>query len=320
MDLSGIFTAAARLIWKHKALWLLGLLVALGAEYGGPGMPMVPPLGGADLSDVPWGEVGAIPAWVWPTVMGVAAWGIVLTVILLFIGLIARGGLIASVEQIERDGTFSMGSAWKVGATRVWRMLGMVLALYLPAIAVVAAATLLGLVALAGAAGQDMAMLQLRDLMVTIVPVIAALACLLTVYGLVAGGLEVLAERAIILDELAVKDSLLKAWHVFMSHLGQIILVALVLFAIDLGVSLIIGFGAATVMLPFVFGAVAAFESQTIATGLGLIGAGVLAAIAIGLSVSAVFTSYVSTVWTLVYRQLLVAVKPTAQTPAALPA
>lgn len=321
MRLSEILAAAARLIWRHKALWFLGLLVALGAEYGGPGMPFVPSFGNADLSDLSLGDVGAIPAWVWPTVMGFAAVGIGVSLILLFIGLIARGGLIAGVQQIEHGDAVSIGAAWKAGAKRVWRMLGMVLTLYLPVIAVVVIGLAAGAATFMGAAAwQDTTPLQMREMMAAAVPAIASLSCLAAVYSLVASGFEVLAERAIIIDELTVKDSLRKAWNLFTAHLGQIVVVALGLFVIDLGVGLVTAFGIMAVMLPLVVSAVAAFENQVTATGIGLIAAGVLAAVVIGLLVGAVFTSYVSTVWTLVYRQLLVAVKPAAQTPAAPPA
>ncbi len=74
--------------------------------------------------------------------------------------------------------------------------------------------------------------------------------CAAIVYGLFALGLQTLGERAIMLDDLSVLKALRKAWMLFKAQLGNILMLALVVFLIDLAASVVTGLFVAALFIP----------------------------------------------------------------------
>lgn len=321
MNLKQTLGKSARMIWKHKLLWLLGFFTSLGADYGGLDFPFSPMIASDELPSM--SAPGSAPGWLGAAIiLGIVLLALV-ALCMLVIGLIARAGLIASVQRIETDGKTTFSGAFKIGISRFWRMLGMRIVVYLPVILVTAVGVLVLLGALLTGFGPGFGQSTGRRLpesfsaaMAVLAPVVVALGCATSLYNLAAMGLEVLAERAIVIDELPVRASLSKAWLMFKAYLGDILVVAAVLFAISLGYGFVCALGVGAIIAPIIVGAVAAFESQATALGVGLMIV-VLAIVLTGLFLlGSLFTTYVSTVWTLTYRQLSTLHRPVVQTPA----
>jgi hypothetical protein len=145
--------------------------------------------------------------------------------------------------------------------------------------------------------------------------------CAAIVLGIVALGLQTLGERAIVLDNLPVIDAVRKAWKVFKAQLGNIILLALIIFLIDVAVSVVVGFVLAALFIPT---AVTMMGSQTLQTTTLVLGAlGFVVAVLVSALIGSLFAAFNSTVWTLAYEQFthtLTATSNTTSTPLPSPA
>ncbi len=342
MDFSGLLSRAARMTWQHKVLWVLGFLTALGA--GGTSNFNI----GSTSSFTTPAPDGEMPRWMNdlavgdPSVLlgglmaGLAVFGCliaIVSIVLLVVGIIARGGLIAAVQHIETEGGTSFKRAWSAGAARFWRMLGLNLLLILPVLVLVAimlvafGGTILAIIGAAAAGGRqsggnEAAAAALAGL-TGVLCIGGVLTCVAVLYGLISMALQTFGERAIVLDGLGVMDSLRKGWAVFRANLGNIIVIALIMAVISFVVGLVVGAISTAVFIPTVLLAMdqaqTGVQAATIVVGvLSFIVVVVLAAI-----VGALFVSFNSAVWTLAYRQFTgqaPALTPAPQPPAPLPA
>ncbi len=323
MDFGSIISRAIKITWNYKVLWILGFLTALGAGGGSGGGANFP--SGQSLGNGSSRGGSGVPTWMQnimrnpePLLVGAAALICILFIIALvfaIIGIIARGGLIAGVQQIEMEGTTSLGGAWKAGARRFWPMLGLHLLLGIPVvilivvIVVVFAATFGGtIVAAISAGGGDFSNSDRSALMGMLAggfSVICCMMCVALVYGLVTSAVTTLGERAIILENAGVFASVGRAWRLLRANLGNMIVLALLMGAIafvfgivssTIGIALIL-----PTMLPMVF----SFSNGTVpAIGVIVLSVGaIFVAIIVGAIVNAVFITFNSTAWTLAYRQ-----------------
>jgi hypothetical protein len=333
MDFGGLLSRAARMTWQHKVLWVLGFLTALGAgstsnfNFSSTSRFTMPAADGEMprwMSDLASGDPSVLLGGL---MAGLAVFGCVLallSIILLVIGLIARGGLIAAVRDIETEGGTTFGRAWSAGASRFWRMLGLNILLILPVIVlgvimlVAFGGTILAIIGAAAAGGRssggDEAAAAALAGVTGVLCVGGVLTCVAIIYGLISMALQTFGERAIVLDGLGVMDSLRKAWEVFRANLGNIIVIALIMAVISFVVGLIVGAISAAVFIPTVLMAMGQAETgvqaSTVIVGLlSFVIVVVLAAV-----VSALFVSFNSAAWTLAYRQF------TGQAPAPIPA
>jgi hypothetical protein len=217
MDYGSILSRAWNIIWEHKWLILLGVLVALGSSSGGASgrgnvnyildegdfdfdMPRwdMPDLRG-DL-DVPVLAIMAGLLFIGIAVLvGVALW---------VVATVSRGGLIAGVSTIDGGGASRFGAAWNAGWRKGWRLLGIGI---LPAIP-----------------GLILAIAGLGTLGAGLWVLFAVLACILVPIALVMGLLRTFANRACMLEDLGVIASYRRGLNVLVENIGP----ALILFLI----------------------------------------------------------------------------------------
>ena len=315
MDFGATISRAFKLVRENRVLWLLGFLTALGGATNAFG-------NGSrtswrmDARDFPSGMQDAgmqMPDWM--TRPGLLAAGIgtfvlflfVLGLVLYVIGLIARGGLIKGVQLIEAEGKTSFKPAWSAGVAKFWSMLGLTLLLFLPFI-------IIGIIALivivtSGVAlfapmmgGGQMPQNNMIAGGIVVAVLVLMAGCAALVYGLVALGLQTIGERAILLDNLPVIDALRKAWALLKAQLGNIIVLALIVFLIDLAVSVVTGLVVAALFIPTaitMLGTAQTIQTSTLVLG----GIGFIAAVLISAVIGSVFTAFNSAVWTLAYQQ-----------------
>ena len=326
MDFAATISRAFKIVRENRVLWVLGFLTALGSatSFGsgsgnGSGYQVPATTSGATLPD-------------WFTRPGVLAAGIgalllfavVLGLALYVISVIARGGLIAGVRVIETEGKTTFKSAWSAGAAKFWSLLGMSLLLFLPFIIIGVIALIIlatsGLAIFAPLIGGDN--MPQSDIVaggVVMAVLVLTMGCAAVVYGLVAMGIQTLGERAIVLDNQPVLEAVRKAWRMFRAQLGNIILLALLMFLINLAVSIVTGFIVALLFLPTVATLINSQTPQTATYVLGILG--LVAAIVVGALIGSVFSAFNSAVWTLTYEQFNrnVAVTPAPTAPTLTP-
>jgi hypothetical protein len=298
-----VLSRAWQIVWRHKVLWIFGIFAGCGRGGGGNG-------GGSGNTgfqtqgpDLPpqvmrWLEVIA------ENLLTFAAIGIGLICLLwllgIFLGTIGRIGLIRGTSGADR-GTESLifGQLFSESLPYFWRVFGLSLLLAIPFLVVLAMvfAGVLALVLGASGAG-DEAMFGL----VAMVPIIIACACILVPIMIVVGLIVRQAERAIVLENMSVFPALSRGWDVFRANLGPIIVMAIILFIINLAVGFVIAIPVFLLVIPTMF-AFMAGEAQNW-NPLAVMGVGLCLYIPVALLLNGIAIAFSESAWTLTYLRL----------------
>lgn len=341
MDIGATVSRAINITFKHKALWVLGFLAALagsspsssvnfnvpGGNFGsaGTGSGEIPP-GMARFFDMLQENSGLILA----GFAGLICVLLLISIVLWVVSIIARGGLISAVDQIEREGSTTFGQSWRKGASKFWSLLGLNILLALPLIIVgIIVAVMIGgsvvalIAAAAGADGQlsDSQAAGMASGGLAVLCIGGAFACIAGLYSIIAAALSTFGERAIMLDSAGVIDSIRKGWDVFRNNLGNIILLAILMFIINLVIGFVIGFVSLALFAPVMITSMISLGNDgTIGAGTVILGViAFIAVVVISAIISALFVAFNSTAWTLAYRQFTDRGMVTTSTPPAAP-
>jgi hypothetical protein len=282
MDFGEVLTRTWHITWRHKGLWVLGLLAGCGTGGGGGGG------GGSSSSSGPgqqaYGQIeqliGQIPAWVWVLV---AVLALMLVLVFLVLGIIGTGGLIAGFRQADEGKDVTLGQAVRLGTKYFWRLLGFRLLLLLLGFIVAA----IVVVASVGSLG------------ICLVPLI----CIGLPLAFVLGVYVSLCQVSLIDDEQTTLDGFRRGWQVMRSHAGPALLMGLVLIVGGLMVGLILAVPMLLLMVP-VFVALTSSEPGVTTGGILIGGLCFLGYLPILLLLNAVLQTYLNGAWTLTYRRL----------------
>ncbi|MFC2023566.1 hypothetical protein ACFLT5_02405 [Chloroflexota bacterium] len=301
MNYGKVLSRAWEITWRWKVLWILGFLASLGSGGGGGGGSYS--TGQEDLNR--WRLEG--PPYVdWPLIAGVIAALVVLAlligIVLWVISTIARGGLIAGVQQVEDEGTTSFLDAWRVGRKRFWTLFGLSVLSALPLIVAglaLAFTLVLGIVTMSGwgdfpgwAGGMGIA---------SAVCCGGALCCGLILMGIVLDQIRTYGERAAILEDLGWLDAFKRGWEVLKENLVPTIILWIIFFVIGVILATVILSSLAIAVLPFI----AIFRSIEPGPWLVLpLCCGGLLTILIAAVLGSVIQTFTSATWTLAYREL----------------
>jgi hypothetical protein len=317
MDYGNVLSRAWRITWRWKILWVLGFLAGLGSGGGGgsPGNINYSADSG-DFNQFPWKTTlsDIYPgfenlAWdqIWPTVAVVVA--LIVCVLLLIaialwvVSVIARGGLIAGVQQVEDDGSTSFRSAWRAGRKKFWTLFGVGVLASIPMIILglfLLGTLIFGIVTMVNTS-QSPDLGSVPIILSSIVIIFLLLCCVLIPLALVLEQIRVYGERAAILEDLGWIDSFKRGWQVLKENLGHTVIFWLIYFALGIGLLIVSFVLILGVSLPFLFGFIL-MEPQTWM---------IAPAVCVGLVffigfilVKSIVTTFVSAGWTLAYREM----------------
>lgn len=328
MDIGRILSRSASLVWRNRALWLLGFLAALGSGGGGGGNANVNlPSGsgsgrGGTLPGLPALNDLQMQAILVAVLALICVLGI-LSLVFAIVGLMANGGLIAGADEADETGRTTFGRAFSRGAGRFWSLLGMRLVLAIPGIifavivialiAVVFGAAIATAVRAAGSRSNDPAAViaALGGALCVMVP----LGLILFVYDLIARGIQVFGDRAIMLEGAGAMDGLRRGWAMLKSRFGDILLMAIVLWVIGILAAIALGVVAAAIVGPGILLLLAQINTQVQTGTWILLGILILLAVVVTAALSSLLIAFRATVWTLVYRVFVAR----ATAPAAMP-
>ncbi len=263
MDFGELLSRAWDILWNNKFLVLLGVLVALGSGSVGSGNFNVPGNGGPsggqqpfagpeefqefdfdeygvsqdELEDI-FSALGAFFALGAAAVVALICVAIVVGIALWVAGLIARGGLIAGVDQIETVGASSFGQAWNAGWQKGWRLFGIGLIPAIPGIVLALVVLAFGMAYYFEGRGLDETTLAAAGSGMFVV--VGTTVCLVTIVSLVLELLRGLANRACILEDTGVFESYRRGWEVLRENLGQGVILALIQIGIQIGLFLLL--------------------------------------------------------------------------------
>jgi hypothetical protein len=314
MDYGKVLSRAWEITWRWKILWILGFLATLG-KGGTAGNPSYT----YDSSD--WGGTTygpQIPPEVIGLLVGAGCLVIILAIAIWVVSTIARGGLIAGVQQVEEEGSTGFGRAWRVGARRFWTLFGIGILAGLPTFILLVAGigSLVGLILLTVSGFETSDAAGVTGILASVLCG-GTLCCGAILLSLVLGQIRIYAERAAVLEGFGWIDAFVRGWRVLKQNLGPTIILWLIFFVIGLVIGGLI-FGALAVAIAPMFALFArsdpgAWLLVPMCFG-GLLGAIVFAII------SSVVETFTSATWTLAYRELTGQAAPQAEIAEVAPA
>lgn len=298
-----VLSRAWQIVWKHKVLWIFGILASCGR-------------GGSSFSSSGRGDGGfGTPPDLPPQVLqllqiiqenlttfitiGVALFCLI-WIVSIFLSTIGKIGLIRGTFQIDGGAeNLIFGQLFSESTPYFWRIFGLSLLISLP-IFVVIAALAAGLVvfAISASGGSDASGVGF----LAILPIFIGCICLLVPVLFVIGMIARQAENAIVLEDMRVLPSLSRGWDVFRKNLGPIILMAIILAVIGFAVGFVIAIPVFIVLIPAMFAFIAG-EAQSWTP---LIVGGIILCIyaPISLLIQGIAIAYTESAWTLTYVRL----------------
>jgi hypothetical protein len=318
MNYGKVLSRAWEITWRWKALWILGFLAALGRGGGGGNYTYR-----MDMSD--WGDWGyryyaPIPPRVIAFLIGLLCLALLIGIALWVLSVMARGGLIAGVQQVEEEESTSFLEAWRVGRSRFWTLFGIGILTAIPTIILVLIGIGILVLFILGTVGAfDTS--EAAGAMGIVASLLCGgtLCCGAIVIAVILNQIRIYAERAAILEGLGWIDAFVRGWQVLKENLGPTIVYWLIFFAIGLVLFIAISATLVALFVPF-FAVVAAMDQSPWLVVPALLG-GLLSMVVAAL-ISAIVETFSSATWTLAYREMtgLSAALPEAAQPGVEPA
>jgi len=304
MDFGKVLSRAWQITWRWKVLWILGFLASLGNGFGGGG-------GGAngnvnyqfDSSD--WNRWGyhypfdRVPGELIALIAGIGCLAILIGIALWVISVMARGGLIAGVQEVEEAESTTFLSAWRVGRKKFWTLFGISVLTAIPIIILVAvsAATIVGLLVGRGALGGSS--VGAPEVVLSILCG-GTFCCGFVIVAIILSQIQIYAERAAILEDMGWIDAFRRGWQVLKENVGPTIVYWLIFFAIGIAIAFVIFGGIFAVAAPLI----AIFANIDTGPWLAVpLCFGGLLGIILAAAVGSVITTFTSATWTLAYRE-----------------
>ena len=296
MDISAIFKRAWEITWKHKGLWVLGILANCS---GGGGTQVSSNISRMPQYSTGGGEFPQIDHWLqgipeetWIAIgIAVVCGMLLLALIFWVLAAIGNGGLIAGFHMAETGETVTLASAFQQGFSYFWKLLVIQLILGIASL-VVFVPVIFG--------GALLSILTFGIGLICFIPLL----CLLIPLGIALSIYTLLTQIALIVEELDIVAAFQRAWDVFRSNLGEVIVIGLILGIGGFVVGLILAIPFILMVLPFITGLIVATETSTIA-GLSVTLIGILFYIPVLLLASGIMRTFITGSWTLTYRSLI---------------
>ena len=296
MDIGGVLSRAWQIIWRHKVLWIFGILASCGGNANGGASSNYSV---SDRQELPpqmqpfFDRFATLTDWQIALLVGTVILVVLLLVVLaIFLGTIGRIGLIRGTQQVEQGADrLGFGDLFRDSLPFFWRVFGLNLLFGI-------AAFILLLILLVPFIFLAVVTLGLGVL--CIIPII----CILVPLAWLAQVVITQASIAMVVEDVGIRAGLQRGWDLFRANLGTIIVMALILI---LGVGLIGGTIVAlplvVVVVPAIIGA-AAGTDQALRGGLLTAGLCFLAYLPVLLVLSGILRAYIESAWTLTYMRL----------------
>jgi hypothetical protein len=316
MDFSEILSRAWEITWKHKVLWLFGILIALtsqsgnGSSSGGGSSTSYQydiPSEGVDILPDNWlmlinqtiEFLESIPAEVYFfIIVGIFILAVVFMIVNIMLSALGKTGMVKGallVENEELEGeTLRFGEVFTSLKPFYWRVLGLnlIVAVVFIAIFLLFFAIFAGIGILTFGVG----IFCLIPLLCLLVPVVLVLSIFVN-QSIV----------AMVVEDLNIIEAFQRGWDVFTNNLGNLIVMGLILIIGSFVINLVIGLPIALVVTPAVISTILGLMSGTQGLVFGGIGTALICLIAywpISLLLRGILHSYVETAWTLTFLRL----------------
>jgi len=295
MDFGEVLARAWQIIWKHKVLWIFGILASCGSAGGGGGNARtsyrgeLPPE--VERFFLP---LERIPDWQIAMFVGIAILVILLLVVLaIFLSTIGRVGLIRGTRQVEAGAeSLPFGELFRGSLPYFWRVFLLNLIVGLAVFAVISMVVLVVLFGTVFTLG--IGALCLIPLICLLIPAVWFVNVVLEQ-----------ATIAIVSEDLGIMAGLQRGWEVITENLGAIIVMALIL---TLGIGLlggfIIGLPIFLIVAPAVIGALLAESRDVFVGDFFITGLCLVAYLPVAIVLNGILHGYIESAWTLTFLRL----------------
>jgi len=292
MNIGEVLSRAWKTVWKHKVLWIFGILASCSTG----GMNSSSSYR-SDEMNLPSGMenfISQTPEWQL-IVIGLVIFLVLLILVLLFtfLGTIGRIGLIQGTHQVDQveETKLSFGGLFRESTPYFWRvfLLNLVVGIFIFfSIFIIVIFGILGTVLTFGIG------------LVCLIPLICVLIPIAIVISIIAqqGGI------AIVIENLGVMDGLKRGWEVVKENAGQIAIMWLILVlgisgigGMIIAIPLLFTFG--TAVIPILISGEEALQSSLIFAGICFI-----AYLPVLIVLGGILRSYVEAAWTLTFLRL----------------
>jgi hypothetical protein len=298
MDFGEVLGSAWRIIWKHKILWIFGILAGCARGGGGGGG------GNGWRFNAPNGGTGQAPQWMtnfgdwigshpWAIALFVLAILIIIIVALL-VGTIGRIALIKGTQKADAGAErLGFGELWTESLPYFWRifLLGLLIFVAVLIVVIPIVGLSIGLTALTFGLG-----------VLCLIP----LMCVLVIAAWLLSLVVQQAETAIVLENLGIADGLRRGWNVFRENIGPMLLMWLILVVIGFIAGLLIAIPVLIVLVPamIAFFATNANTANPSFVPLAVAALCFVAYLPFLLVLNGILIAYLQSAWTLTYMRL----------------
>jgi hypothetical protein len=312
LDFGRILTRSWQIIWKHKILWIFGILAGCANGNGGSN-------GGGNNNGSSYDQNGNPQPFsdgqieplrrqfedFFQQYMLIIIAVCILIVILSFafyaLGMMGRIGILKGVYKVENGAeALVFGELWSESLPFFWRIFGLNFLVGLAFAIIIIPLVVVGIVT----AGIGF---------VCLIPIL----CILIPVGWVVAIILEQAQAAIVLEDLNMMDGFRRGWEIAKSDIGGMIVMALILMIGGAVIGLIIAMPVIVAVLPLIFSAPSLADATTIPATVWITIACCAIYFPVLLLLSGILTAYTKTAWALTFMQLA---KPAENTPIVLPA
>jgi hypothetical protein len=300
MDFGQVLRRAWQITWRWKVLWILGFLASLGSGIGSSNGGTSYQFDSSDWNR--WGyhyQFDRIPSELIALMVGLGCLAILIGIALWVISVIARGGLIAGVQQVEETESTTFLGAWRVGRKKFWTLFGISVLAAIPIIILVIAgiAAIMGMFVVGGV--MDGRSVGVAEVLLSIFCG-GTFCCGLAIAVIILSQIQTYAERAAILEDMGWLDAFRRGWQVLKENLGPTIIYWLIFFALGIVIIFVIMSGVFALAAPLI----AIFSSIDPGPWLAVpLCFGGLLGILLAAVVGSIITTFTSATWTLAYRE-----------------
>lgn len=303
-DFGKVLSRSWQIIWKHKVLWIFGILASCARSNGGggggggggnryqSGPSGNPPISSDEFKQV-MNQVGQFLQDHLLIIIAIILAIILLSFVFYALGMMGRIGLIKGTYKAENGAErLSFAELWSESMPYFWRIFGLNFLLSLLIIILIVPFVILGLVT------AGIGFLCLLPLLCILVPISWALMVIIEQ-----------AQTAIVIEDLGMLDGIRRGWEIARSNIGPMIIMLLILGIGGAIVGVIVAIPIIFAVVPLIIGAGRLKESLAplwIALGC------CVAYLPVLIFFNGIITAYLQTAWTLTFMQLA---KPKENTP-----
>jgi hypothetical protein len=296
MDFGAILKRAWEITWKHKGLWVLGILAgcASGGSGGNGGR------GGSSLNYSLRGNgfhhfertLETIPEGTWIAIaLGILCLIFFIALLFWVLGSLGQSGLIAGFKAADADEEVPLSSAFQMGTQFFWKVL------IIQVIVGVLSLVVIGGMLILGIGGT---VLTLGIGLICLLPLI----CVLIPVGIAIGVYTTFVKVALIVEDLDIFGAFGRAWEVIRANVGDVIVMSLILLIGGGVLGFILALPFIFVGLPVLLGAILGSDAGLrfgLVTGLVCL-AGYLPVLIV---LNGILQTFLYGSWTLTYMRLI---------------